>query len=258
MSWGDLPERIGRDRVVHEDEQTLLICARYQDVANVVGLLPDVDATILDAPYSERTHKAYREQEELRRRPIDYAPWKPRDVVECVSTLAPLTHGWFVSMTDHVLAPHWERALENMGRYVFAPLACLQPGSRVRQCGDGPAQWSVFAVCARPATSEYAAWGALPGGYVVPPGHGRQRNASTHRIGGKPLWLIRELVSDYSREGDVLLDPVAGYCTLGRAAKDMGRRAILIEENAAVCEQAVRVLRPKMAWQQDMFAETGE
>jgi hypothetical protein len=214
-----------------------LRCGLYQDVlANV-----ECDLNCVDAPYSERTHGAYRDQEELRRRTIDYPPWTRDDVFDCVRFFAPRTRGWFVSLTDHVLAPHWEEAFAEAKRYVFAPLPCVEPGSRVRQTGDGPTNWAVQLVAARPRGLPYSKWGSLPGAYVVPPGHGRRRDKSG-RIGGKALWLMRAIVRDYSREGDLVCDPCAGGATTLLAAQLEGRRAVGAEQDADAYAEAMEVI----------------
>ena len=56
----------------------------------------------------------------------------------------------------------------------------------------------------------------------------------------KPLALERKLVQTLSDEGTVILDPFAGSGTTGRAAKDLGRRAILIEIEQRYCAIAAR------------------
>lgn len=56
----------------------------------------------------------------------------------------------------------------------------------------------------------------------------------------KPLGLFRLLVSASSNQGDIVLDPFAGSGTTGRAAKDLGRRAVLIEQEEKYCEIAAK------------------
>lgn len=278
MSWADLPDRIGRERIVYEDEHVLLVCAPYQ---NVIGKIGHVDACITDAPYSDVTHaghdgvlnrgqyKGPRGPSTLRdpakgRRKISYKPWTDQDVIAACVSWCTITRGWIVSITDHVLAPIWKQEIarwappeqEQKGcgdsrwenRYTFAPLQFMDTGSRVRLTGDGPALWSVQIVVGRPKYEPYSKWGSLPGGYVMPPG----QTDYSPLVGGKPLWLMRELVSDYSREGDLILDPCAGGGTTGRAAKDLGRRAILIEQDPQTCELAAKVLKPHRAWQGEL------
>lgn len=261
MTWTGLVDRIGTDRVAYVDDAVLLIRARFQDV---VHLLPTVDHTILDAPYSKRTHAGHDAGAALetkanaerwarpsdgvlvplrKRRKLTYPHWDPADVARCVKLLAPLTSGWFVSLTDHVLARVWENRLDDAGRYVFAPLPFVDSGARVRLTGDGPSQWTTQIVVAR--TPALLRWGTIKGAYIMPPG---QRDRQQHGgngyavVGGKPLWLMRELVADYSRQDDLLLDACAGGGTLGVAAKQLRRRAILIEQDGDTCELAAERL----------------
>lgn len=219
---------------------------------NALADVESVDALITDTPYSARTHNAYREMHKVGRHAISYACFSEDDVREFVESWAPRTAGWFVTLTDHVLAPVWAAALEESGRYVFAPLACMEPGSRVRISGDGPSQWSVWAVVARPKTRAAQKWGALPGGYVVPArdgwrahgGSGGRRNGARNGImGAKPLWLMQALVRDYSRTGDLICDPCAGGGTTLLAALIEGRGGIGAELDAHHHAVATRRLR---------------
>ena len=187
------------------------------------------DALIVDAPYSERTHSGHDSGSASTtdaRRSLDYRAWTARDVDAFVDAWSSRTRGWMVSITDHELAPAWAAALERAGRYVFSPLAYVAPGSRVRIVGDGPAQWSCFIVVARPRSSAFAKWGSLPGAYVIPAGHNDRRNNAGGVVGGKPAWLMRSLVRDYSRPGDLVCDPCAGGGTTLLAALTEGRRAV--------------------------------
>jgi site-specific DNA-methyltransferase (adenine-specific) len=47
----------------------------------------------------------------------------------------------------------------------------------------------------------------------------------------KPLWLIKKLILDTTREGFVVLDPMAGSGTTAIAAIDIGRNWLLIEKD---------------------------
>ena len=218
-----------------------------------------VDALIVDAPYSERTHKghdsgvvqedAYRGAPSKRtaaehRRELNYAPWNPDTVGEFAAEWVPLVRGWVVSITDHVLAPVWAQALERCGMYAFSPLACVRPGSRIRLSGDGPAQWAEWAVVARPRTREMQRWGALPGAYVVPAGE-QEPGCQRRVVGAKPLWLMESLVRDYTRPGDLVCDPCAGGGTTLLAAKLLGRRYVggdISLEHVHIAEERLRDL----------------
>jgi len=233
----------------------VLRCGRYQDTLAETTC----DLLCVDAPYSSRTHSGHNggaakanrctaeDEKRLRvdkrtgsvyavganrRQSIDYAAWSPGDVQEFVDFWHPKTRGWFVAMTDHVLAPVWAEALSRTGRYVFSPLAFIAPGSRVRMTGDGPAQWACWLVVARPRTPLFVRWGALPGGYTLPKGLGRAESKPC-MPGGKPLWLLREVVKGYSRPGDTVCDPCAGMGTALLAASLEGRLAIGSEMSPA-------------------------
>lgn len=55
---------------------------------------------------------------------------------------------------------------------------------------------------------------------------------------GKPAWLMQALVRHYSRSGQLVCDPLAGYASTLRAARAEGRRAIGSEMDPAVAEAA--------------------
>lgn len=59
---------------------------------------------------------------------------------------------------------------------------------------------------------------------------------------GKPLSILTQLVQNFTKPGDLILDPFMGSGTTLRAAKDMGRKAIGIEINEKYCEIAARRL----------------
>ena len=177
------------------------------------------DLLLSDPPFSERTHSGHDASVGGTRRGIGFASWSEEDARRFVESWAPRTRGWFVVETDHVLAPVFEAALAEAGRYVFAPLPYVAPGSRVRLQGDGPACWTTWIVVARPRTKEFAKWGALPGAYV-----GSRGNLPL--AGGKPEWLQRQIVRDYSRRGEVVCDPCAGGGSTLRAAVLEGRLAL--------------------------------
>lgn len=56
----------------------------------------------------------------------------------------------------------------------------------------------------------------------------------------KPLGLVAELVSALVPPGGIVLDPTAGSGTTGDAARQTGRRAVLVEIREDQCEKAAR------------------
>lgn len=210
-----------------------------------------VDAVICDPPYSTRTHDRHDAGATLAnragswprsdggmdllrpRREISYAAWTQADVDAFVAAWAPRCRGWFVAFSDSDLCREWRAAFEAHGLTGFQPLPVYMPGMTVRMSGDGPSSWAVYLNVARQAALHR--WGTLPGGYTGTPG---QRGSDTH-IGGKPEWLMRAIVRDYTRTGNLVCDPVAGYGTTLLAACIEGRRAIGAEVDDETHEAGV-------------------
>jgi len=226
-----------------------LRCGRWQDV------LADVtcDALCTDPPYSERTHAAYdgmsafgegktwtrgngRVEKKIQRRDLDYAALTGDDLAEMVAHWSPRVTGWTCWLTDSELTHAFRDASRAAGRYAFAPLPCVIRGMTVRLVGDGPSSESVSLMVSRPRTSAMAKWGTLPGHY-----YGTSERCLV--VGGKPLWLMRAIIRDYTRPGDLVVDPCAGGGTTLLAAVMEGRRAIGAEMDCSTFDKAVARLR---------------
>jgi site-specific DNA-methyltransferase (adenine-specific) len=220
-----------------------------------------VDAVICDPPYSERTHSGHDDGATLAnrgswkrangnmdrcrpRRDLCYDKWMPSDVRSFVSAWAPRCAGWFVCFSDSVLCNIWRAAFEYAGLTGFHPIPCVIPGMTVRLSGDGPSSWAVYANVARPKALHR--WGTLPGAYISKQG---ERIA----IGGKPLALMRALVRDYTRPGNLICDPCAGGGTTLLAAAIEGRRAIGAEMDPETHAKALA--RLEAGYTPDMFTE---
>lgn len=227
-----------------------------------------VDAVITDPPYSAKVHEGHdagaartwdvRPKKRdgsfdtgRQRRAISYARWTPDDVADFVAAWAPRCQGWFVAMSDSDLCGAWRSSFEAHGLTGFQPLPCLMPGMTVRMCGDGPSSWAVYANVARPKA--LSKWGTLPGGYHGPNGNGASRRDAC--IGGKPEWLMRALVRDYTKPGDLVCDPCAGGATTLLAAVTEGRRAVGSEMDPETYRKARA--RLERGHTPDLFARIG-
>jgi len=208
----------------------------WQDVLADV----EADAVIGDAPYSARTHGGHDETEALEgRRALGYVALTEGMASMWGYRWVGMSRGWVVSLTDHVLARQWSRGFDTAGRYVFAPLPCIERGGRFRMGGDGPACVTVQLVAARPRSTpdgRFPHWGSLPGYYICT----REKKAV---VGGKPIAMMRDIVRDYSRPGDLVCDPCAGGGTTLVAAIETGRRAVGAERDEATFTAAVERLR---------------
>ena len=236
---------------------------RWQDA---LAHIDTVDAIICDPPYGARTHEGHDGSTSIRsrsgwtrsdgytekpwnpsskRRSINYLGFTYADAHAFVASWMPRCRGWFVAMTSHDLVSAYTDALEAADRYVFAPLPFFSPGSRVRLSGDGPSSWTCWIVVARPRSEEFHHWGTLPGGYVHPP-------EACEVVGGKPLGLMRAIVRDYSRPGDLVCDPFVGSGTTALACAIEGRRFVGAEEKPE--HHAIATKRLSRGFTRDMFS----
>lgn len=214
------------------------------------SVLADVecDHLISDPPYSERTHakQCHGRRDEVcagkyvSARGLGYSALSEDDVVEFVEAWSTRTVGWMAIFTDSELYPQWRDSMRAAKRYVFAPIACVQVGMNVRLAGDGPSSWTTWLVVSRPRTMR--AWGTLPGAYYGNPFDAGQNTATSSRrtgvVGSKPLWLMRAIVRDYSRPGDLIADPFAGGGSTLLAAQMEGRRAVGSERDPETFRKA--------------------
>lgn len=224
--------------VYYQDDHVTLIHGRWQDALDA-GMVPQVDAVITDPPYSERTHAGSdgavaRSGDGAERRELGYVFLTNDDVRNLVHGLAPITTSWCAFLTDDILAPTYRGCAADEGRYDFAPVPILQ--HKPRLSGDGPGSGTVWLCTSRPRAARFMKWGSLPSRYMSRPA----KFAGVQ--GSKPLQLMRALVRDYSRPGDLILDPCAGGGTTALAARLEGRRCITIERDEATCEIAKRRL----------------
>jgi site-specific DNA-methyltransferase (adenine-specific) len=224
----------------------------------------EVDAVITDGPYGLRVHRGHNaavselrlagEEKRMRidkrdgttysvganrRRTITYSHWSDSEVAAFIEAWAPRNRGWFVCMSDHSLCGAYEAAYRRHGLTTFAPVGVLIPGMTVRLSGDGPSSWMLYVNVARP--KKLSRWGTLPGGCTG--GRGERGQI----VGGKPLWLMRALVRDYTRPGDLICDPMAGTATTLIAAHLEQRRAFGAEIDQKTFEAGVARLRTHLA-----------
>jgi len=208
----------------------------HGDCRDVLPSLGAVDAVITDPPYSDRCHSlhdlsASTISDGSNRSVIGYHALTIEDVLYFAQQYARLCSGWVVWITDSDLALAVRTAMEREGRYAFAPLPFYQPCRSVRLSGDGPCSWTDWIVVAR--TKKQSKWGTLPGGYAAGPGW-----KDKCRMGGKPTQLMRNLVTDYSLVGDLVLDTHMGAGTTGVACALEGRRFIGVEIDRAAFDIA--------------------
>lgn len=248
---------------IHIDQRSEIWLGNCLDPSHVATVMDGRKADLLfvDAPYSEKTHTGHKKGKvtadrasgfsqshrpnmnqnqravrryarELRgdaRKDLEYAAWSAKEVQQFCEAWLPVTYGWAASITDSVLLSAWESALASDDRLVFAPLPFVEIGSRVRMTGDGPSSWTCWLVVSRPRRAPFSKWGALRGAYIG--ATDRHTGREGRILGGKSYPLMRELICDYSRPGDLVVDPCLGGGTTMAAALAEGRRCIGVEQD---------------------------
>lgn len=191
---------------------------------SVLAGVSSVDSIICDPPFSKRTHSGTRMTRADDSRAAGLVPsydhFTDEDVANLIASWHQRCEGWMVFLSDSVLTASYRKWAESYGRYGFAPVACVINGMSVRLMGDGPSSWTIYANVSRPRTERYKSWGTLPGAYVGGTGNA----ASGGR--GKPHWLMRSIVADYSREGELVCDPFSGWASTALACIDLRRRFV--------------------------------
>lgn len=208
------------------------------DALAVMPTLGAVDHIITDPPYEQRLHDAKAGSGRAMRRDggtelqaLDFAGI---DAIRApfVEACAASCRGWLIAFaTIEGVAP-WADAI-NVARGIRYKRACLwiKPDAAPQFNGQGPAAGAEAFVTAWCGTG-VSRWNG-----------GGKRGVWTHltnppdRHGAhpteKPWRLMRDLILDFTRPGDLILDPFMGSGSTLVAAALTGRRAIGIEMNPA-------------------------
>lgn len=221
-------------RVEHIGRATLYL----GNCREILSTLPKSNHILTDPPYSARTHESHDAQSKRRRdnadaRALGYSALSEDDAVSLAALLHESCDGWIAWLTDSDLATFVRRQFDGLGRTTFAPLPYHHPGRSVRLAGDGPSSWTDWIVVSR--TKAQLRWGTLRGGYVAGPGWNDKE-----RMGGKPTALMRLMVQDYSRPGELVCDPFMGAGTTGVACMLEGRDFIGVEIDPVAFDTACR------------------
>lgn len=220
-----------------EDGSVELRLGRWQDVLTDVAVC---GALITDPPFSQSTHTGARTAGG-KDYAINYKYLSSDDVTELAESWSPRVQGWCVIHTDTILAPLFRVAFGARGRLGFAPVPVLQPMPRF--CGDGPGPSGHYLAVARPRGAPWSKWGSLPGWYS-------STRAREKVKGAKPLDLMHRIIGDYSRPGDLIVDPCAGSGTTLIAARMIGRKALGSEADREHYDAAVTRLEKfeRLGW----------
>jgi site-specific DNA-methyltransferase (adenine-specific) len=209
------------------------------DCLEILPTLGKVDAVICDPPYEQisqdriggiKRNDGGKVTEKLTFAGIDGI----RGEVTRLTALS--CSGWALFFcTSEGVAP-WRDAVEFAGLKYKTPMIWVKPDAMPKFNGQGPALGHENIVSAWCGTG-HARWngGGRRGVFTALTNDpGREGTHPTE----KPVPLMSELVSLFSNEGDVVLDPFMGSGTTGVAAVKLGRKFIGIELNERYFEIA--------------------
>lgn len=229
-----------RARLIHGDLHEVL----PQFVSGDLNAV-HVDHMITDPPYGAEVHSQGRV---ARNRDghvaVDVIPFaaltkEDRDMISRYAVHR--LKGWALIFSQLEQVADWRPAIEGaaaeaerQARY-YQTMTWVKPDGRPNFRGNGPAQGT---------ESIQTYW--IGGGQSKWNGGGKagvytfvKRHTGSHPT-EKPLPLMRQLVLDFTNEGDVVIDPFMGSGSTGVACLELGRRFIGIERDPTYYDTAVK------------------
>ena len=211
------------------------------DCREILPTLAPVDVVITDPPYGEQTHDGARTHPENRygkdtviRKLITFDHISPTDFVQSASYLCSLARRWVVMTCEW----RYMHLLDEAGLLVRFGVWIKRNGAP-QFTGDRPGTgWEAISFLHRDGKKRWNG-GGRHGVYDIPKISGKHPTQ-------KPDKLIRQFVTDFSDEGETVLDPFMGSGTTGVAALQLGRKFIGIEIDPKYFDIACR--RIEEAW----------
>lgn len=222
------------------------------DCLQIMPLLSSVDHIITDPPYERITHEAkttgarnVRKDNGPANRAISFDHVE-NIRAEIVHESYMASNGWVLLFCSPEGVGRWADDINASSMKYKRACVWVKPDSTPQMNGQGPAMGAEMFVAAW-AGKGYAKWNA-----------GGKRGVYTHltnpsdRHGGhpteKPVALMKELVTDFTSPGQVVLDPFMGSGSTGIACHTLGRVFVGIEQDEKYFNMAVE--RMKLAYSQ--------
>lgn len=224
------------------------------DCLDLLPTLGKVDAVVTDPPYEDELHNAIGKirRNDGRQMITDLGfEGINKSRIEIANSIVQASRGWLIafSLAEGVRA--WRDAIQSSGGKWDTTLAWIKPDASPRFNGQGAARGFECAVTAW-CGNGYRSWngGGKRGVYT--------HCVNTNRYGShpteKPVSLMREIILDFTRPGQSILDPFMGSGTTGVACAKLGRKFIGIEIDPTYFDIACK--RIEDAYRQpDLFIE---
>jgi site-specific DNA-methyltransferase (adenine-specific) len=211
----------------------------HGDSRDILPTLGAVDLVLTDPPFSDETHSRARSNRGQGKDPITAIDFTAIDftaIDALLRALGPMCPRWFVSFMDWRHIARLERETPEPWEFVrFGVWVKTNPMPQLT--ADRPANgWDGIAYLHNKATKKRWNGGGEHGNWIGP-----VVTDGLHPT-GKPVAAVNLLIQRHSDAGDLVLDPFAGSGTTLVAAKQLGRRAIGIEQREDYCEVAAKRL----------------
>ena len=210
------------------------------DCLEIVSEIGVVDHLIADPPYfsevmSKAVHTPYGRRGHMDKLRRDFGfDCINKDFPAKLWPRLPPIKRWSLVFSDTENAHLWAGAAQcpdhRFVRTMFWHKLCAQP----QITGDRPAAHvEAITVCHAKSKSK---WNGGGNGNLL--SYPIARGASERFDHGtpKPLTLMKKLVSLFTDEGELILDPFGGTGTTAKACKDLKRRCVVIEQDERWCE----------------------
>ena len=229
----------------------------FGDSLEIMPTLGRVSHVIGDPPYEKEAHKVGRRTQATIKRGVnadlDFAAITSDQRMQAARLACDMSDGWVLFFCQAEAAGDWRDALEAAGGKYKRTMIWVKPDSTPQLNGQMPApgyESMPLAWCG----VGHSRWngGGKRGVYTHLT---NQRDRDGRHPTEKPIPLMRELVTDFTLPGDMILDPFMGSGTTGIACVRSGRRFIGIEKDERYFDVACQ--RIQLAYDApDMFIET--
>lgn len=228
-------------------------CVIYHgDCLSVLPILQQVDHVITDPPYGDHVHGKQWVSAALTKgrsrfggngasKELGFEALTSEMRLRLATESARLSRRWVLEFSDIEGASEWRSANVAAGLEHVRTCIWVKPDASPQFSGDRPgAGAEAIVVSHRPGRKNWNGGGHRGVFAHCVNDYGRTERAHPSP---KPEPLMRELVELFTDRGDLILDPFGGSGTTAVAAKRLGRRCILIEQEEKYCEVAAQRLR---------------
>jgi DNA modification methylase len=218
-----------------------------------------INSVITDPPYEAEAHTKGRRllsKQTGGKRTVEYGALdfdkitnKQRD--QASIEMVRVCKGWLLCFCQAEAVQAWRECHEAADAKYKRAMVWVKTDGAPQFTGDRPGMGyeSIVASWCNGGRSKWNG-GGKHGVFIIP---GRDNNFKKEHQTQKPIRLMNELVSLFSRPGDLVLDPFMGSGTTGVASLDQGRRFIGIELNEKYFDVACKRIE-RESKQQRMFA----